>query len=78
MFLKRDDDLKVIVDWCTNVGKHTAIGVKISPVRRPALVLCLPQRCLKNQEVYPPFSPVKGWVVPSLPVVTAISTYEMS
>lgn len=77
MFLKRDDDLKVIVDWCTNVGKHTAIGVKISPVRRPALAMSSPTLS-KESRGLSPFSPVKGWVVPSLPVVTAISTYEMS
>ena len=78
MFLKRDDDLKAIVDWCTNVGKHTAIGVKISPVKRPALAMSSPALSKESRSFFPPFSPVKGWVVPSLPVVTAISTYEMS
>lgn len=59
MFLKRDDDLKAIVDWCTNVGKHTAIGVKISPVRPPALAMSSPALSKESRGLSPPSVPLR-------------------
>lgn len=62
MFLKprkRDDDLKAIVDWCTNVGKHTAIGVKISPVGRPALAFTSPVLSKESRGLIPSSVPLR-------------------